>query len=922
MPVSRFAGRTAELATLGDELGEAGRERIRIVFVVGEAGVGKTRLLAEFAATSRATVLVGRGATTTAEVPFSVFVEAIESRLRGLSPHAVAGIVSTRARPLAAVLPSVAAAVPPLATPPARAMIFEAFVDLLRAIAGAGTLVLALDDLHAADPSSWELIGYLARAAPRVRVLVIGAARTDGLAAEAAMGDTLAALRQDGLVTELRLAPLGRDDLRTIASDTLGAARADPDVVAWLHERSRGNALYAVALLEELAFDPSRRVIPLSIRERVRATVRTLGPDARDALELAAVLGGPFSAAAILALMPGAARPLDELVRSGLLIERSGGTSGYEFSHPIVQESVYEGLGLAHRRVLHRRVARDLLGEPLAVRAHHAARGALPGDTDAAALLREAAQEAARQQAHREAIAHLYALLALLARDDAQRADVLDAIAWHASECGDHVTGEDALRELGRLVESDATRHAATKIRLASFLASGSGDLISAEREARGAVDLLRTGGRTRELSAALNELGWIRGQTGDVEAQLLAAREALALAESLDAETAVLHALGSLGHALALSGRSSEARSALERGRALAIARDDRSQIGWHSAVLAEALAYSGHFAEALSFIDSLEAVDDAVLRSRRAMVAWYLGDWPRVLGEARAIRAVAREAPAHSAWVFSLAAVVLCASGSDAESNDYATLAERVYRGRHIYWFSATHEWLQGIAAAMRGRGAEALRSLDSAAAQLERLPAPALLVRVLPDLADVQLQAGATEDARRTVARATALASVLRSPFALAAEAHVRAVIDGSVADLTEAATGWDRINAPHLAARALERAGGASVGPGRLGLLSDAARRYAALGDVRGSERARAELRTSGTPGRRRAQRVGELTAREREIAMLAQRGLSARQMAERLSVSERTVEAHLDHIYAKLGVDSRAALAAVDLAARA
>jgi DNA-binding NarL/FixJ family response regulator len=111
---------------------------------------------------------------------------------------------------------------------------------------------------------------------------------------------------------------------------------------------------------------------------------------------------------------------------------------------------------------------------------------------------------------------------------------------------------------------------------------------------------------------------------------------------------------------------------------------------------------------------------------------------------------------------------------------------------------------------------------------------------------------------------------------------------------------------------LAARALEWAGALAT-RGELDDLTGAASRYAALPAPTLAERVRARLRRRGAVGKRAAQRVGELTPREREVLALAASGLTNRAIAGRLHLSERTVESHLAHIYAKLGVAGRSEL---------
>jgi DNA-binding CsgD family transcriptional regulator len=167
-----------------------------------------------------------------------------------------------------------------------------------------------------------------------------------------------------------------------------------------------------------------------------------------------------------------------------------------------------------------------------------------------------------------------------------------------------------------------------------------------------------------------------------------------------------------------------------------------------------------------------------------------------------------------------------------------------------------------------------------------------------------------AGRTSEARGWADRAAELSATLDTSFAEAASRHASGIASSDVETLRDAAARWDHLGSPVLAARALEWAGALAT-RGELDDLTGAASRYAALPAPALAERVRAVLRQRGPAGRRAAQRVGELTPREREVAALARRGLPTRRIAERLHLSERTVESHLARIYAKLGVSGRA-----------
>ena len=177
------------------------------------------------------------------------------------------------------------------------------------------------------------------------------------------------------------------------------------------------------------------------------------------------------------------------------------------------------------------------------------------------------------------------------------------------------------------------------------------------------------------------------------------------------------------------------------------------------------------------------------------------------------------------------------------------------------------------------------------------------------LLPDLIESLAAADLHTEAERWADRAEQIAGELGTPFAWAAAAHGEGLARGSADALKRAADGYAELGLPFLRARALERLAEEDAA-GRVEALAESARLYAGLPAPRAAERVKDALRSAGGAGRRAAQRVGELTPREREVAALARRGLPTTEIAGRLHLSERTVESHLARIYAKLGVSGR------------
>ena len=927
-----FVGRSDELARLDAELTLAAGGRARAVVVSGEPGVGKTRLCEEFGrrCRHRARSLVGRGSPLAATLAFSAVAEAIESHLRSLAPEAVTALCRGSVSVLAPLLPTVAARFADRDRPVASPLdTLAALGDLLAAMASDQPLVLVVDDVHRADSSTLDLLGYLIRNPLAARVVIVLGCRTEELLGRPDLAESIGALIKDGLASEIRLGPLPEADLATLAERTVGPDVATPELVEWLCDRSRGNPLYASALLEELCVDPTRRAVPASVRDRVRAIISSLPTDGRAVLEAAAVLGSSFEPAALEGLLqPGAAGWLDELSRRGLLTEPNpAGRPSYDFSHPVVQEAVYEGMGAMRRRDLHRRAVEALRDEPAAVRAYHASRGAALGDEAAVDTILEAARDAEARQLHRQAVELLTAALDLVPAKSPRRRQVLDELAWQAGCVGDHLSGVPALRELESLVADDPEARAAAKMRLASLLAWGEGNLGAAEVEAAEAVDLFRQAGLDRRVAAATNELAWIVGARRSVAGQIAGAREALAAADDdADAEV-VLHALGTLGHGLMLSGEVDEGLATMRRGLHLAQQRRDMAQLEWFTAVLVEGLLSVGRITEAVAAVQQFEAEGVApvdLLPSRRAILNWFQGNW-------RAAQRCCREAqalspgppPVHSAWVLGLRGLLETVTGTPAAAATFLAQGDRVYGGRHVYWMSARHDWAVGMTNWLNGDLVSGVARLAAAASQAHVIGAPLIEAEILPDLIEARIAGGELSEAETGAQRLEAIVATQHCAFLEGRAAYGRALVLEAAGKHTEAVNGFDlaagsaaAVGASFFEAQALEHQGGCETGTAAVALLTAAARAYAALPAPAHEARVRSALRDRGPTGRRSARTVGNLTRREHEVLALARTRLTAKEIAVRLHVNERTVETHLAHIYRKLAVSGRHELMSV------
>ena len=941
-----LVGRREELGTLEDALSRADSGEFHVVLLLGEAGVGKSRLARELVGGHREVAgLVAQAHPFAASATFGLWSEAVDPFLRSLSDAEVVELCGGLLDDLASLFHRVAlvrGSVPERDPPVPR--LLQGLAGLLGAVSQRRPLVVVLDDVHFADASSWQALRYFARHLDDARLLVLATSRPAELERHDVAAQVLFELDQDALLTRLHVAPLARAGLRELAEAVIErpAPRA---LVDWLAERSQGNPLFAIGLLRALMDErgdpsaPDLRRLPEGLTERVTAELRRFDAESRVLLELLAVVGRPASLGDLTALTSSSLEAvgplLAELVRSGIVVEQERGSElSFELHHPLVRDAIYQATSGATRRLLHRQAARSLLRAGyLAEAALHFARSAERGDSEAVDVLLDAMRQAERREAFREALALQAELVELLPADDQRWLEVLEAMYARAEWLIDHRAETNApvairaLRAIDGLLEGspDHARRAIVKFRLANFLAWGTGDLEPAEDACRQAHDLfVRARDRPQALLAA-RELAWIKGLRGDLAGM---GADAWAVVEAADAageRFVAMQGLAAAGYSASFRGAFAEAEAAQRRAATIARQDDKAYRLTTVLGGLALGLAMQGRIAEAAAPLEEAKAANPAfresILVELEATVSWIAGDFTGALALAR--DAVAWQAGTTArrravGMAFGALAAVECDEPVEAERLSAQALA--TYGGRDWSYFLPVARWAEALLAWHAGRPGDCVAILRPATARLLEMESRAWAAPALLDLAEAAVAAG-------DAAAATAAAERLRE----VAELVGLPLYDG----LAAAGSAW--------ASLADERAGtwaGEAVELlSTTGCLAFEARAHHVLGcALPAGERAEAvaafetaaamlercgsswrrrrsldALRRLGSTGRRAAAAAlgpGSLTRREREVARLAATGMSAREIAEMLFVGERTVESHLASVYAKLGVKSK------------
>ncbi|MGX2994346.1 helix-turn-helix transcriptional regulator [Streptomyces sp. JNUCC 64] len=366
-----FVGRAAEMAALREALARAEEGEPQALLLGGEAGVGKTRLIEEFARAARdggAVVAIGGCVEIGAEgLPFAPFSTALRV-LRLRVPEQLATAAAGQEEELARLLPELGR------TPGARhgeedmARLFELTVRLLERLAADRTVLVALEDLHWADASTRHLLAYLFRTLCRGRIIVLASYRADDIHRRHPLRPLLAELDRLRTVRRIELDRFSRAEVGAQMAGIL-AAEPDPTLVDEIFDRSDGNPFF----VEELAVAAGEnRCPPLSdsLRDLLLVRVENL-PDHAGRVVRAVAEGGSTVGHALLAAVAGLGE--DDLIEAlrvvvgASILQSTPDGDGYRFRHSLVREAVSDDLLPGERTRLNRRYAEALEAEPALV---------------------------------------------------------------------------------------------------------------------------------------------------------------------------------------------------------------------------------------------------------------------------------------------------------------------------------------------------------------------------------------------------------------------------------------------------------------------------------------------------------------------------------------------------------------------------
>lgn len=827
------------------------------VLVSGEAGVGKTSLVADFVAPHRSAGLVYWGACDPLFTPrpLGPLYEIALQKIPDLP-----GLLNSGANWLAVAM-----------------ALLKSLLD------NPAVTIVVLEDVHWADEATLDLLKYLGRRIEQTHSLLILTYREEDVGGRHPLRETLGNLPTEQTV-RLALEPLSENAVAVLARNAHYSIKG-------IYQATKGNPFFVTEVLRSKG-----EQLPETVRDAVLTRAAQLSEPARAVLELASIIPGPASLWLLESILQPESAAIDSCIEGGFLIPSGNALS---FRHELARLAISGSIFFGRSKELHQKVFQKLRdrksGVPLALLVHHAL-----GAEDEKMILEyapRAAQEASRHGAHREAVRYYQKALScshLLAADEHAR--LLDGLSFEYYLTGQMDLAirsrEDAIvnwREGGWIERSG------DDLRWLSRLHWFQGNKQQAERFAADAIDLLERLPPGQALAMAYSNRSQLFMLAEENEPAIAWGNRALKIAQAIRDDEIIVHALTNIGAAELFSG---EAAGFVKLERALAMAREQEmhdhvarcyANLSSFAVMHRDYGSAGGYLSQGIVYTADRDMDSyNIYLRGWKARMRFEQGAWLEAMGIAEE---VLRLNPGSA--VMALPAVTTLGTlkmrQGDAEAGQWLDQARDMAL--------PTGE-LQRIGPVTAARAEAAWWAGDRG--------------RVLEELSHVQALAHQVSDGWQ-------LGQIVWWTWRAGGEFKVdkriplcfRAMVEG---DWRTAAAEWERIGCPYELAMALsegdqeaqfqalaifERLGAQPAGKA----LREKMRREGVKGLPRGPR----PLTKANPAG---------LTAREMEILALLVDGLSNAEISRQLSISLKTVDHHVSTVLAKLDVHSRLEAAAV------
>ncbi len=456
-----FVGRESELSALtaGLQASQAGHGAF--LLLVGEAGIGKSRLLEEFALRAReqgGEVHFGRCDEDEGAPPYWPWIQIVRSLMNQYSADDVRSLLGGGAAEIAQIVPDLRELLPDLSEPPAlaaeqaRFRFFDSLAQFLTRAARSRSLILMLDDLHRADQPSLLLLRFLVRELHKEPVLILAAGRDAELRADGVRSQIVSEVTRVAETNPLTLPGFSQMEVGSYVTATTGTTIGRAAMES-LHQRTAGNPFFLSQMVQLLEREGKlenpraageRASLPEGIRDAVIRQLDGLPEATRSLLAAAAVIGRDF----VLPLLAAAAdrdpetvlAALEPALKARVVLEASDVLGRYRFAHVLVRDALYEALDASRRAALHRKVGEVLdqlydseLEPRLAEIAYHFLQAVPIGEqARAVQFSTRAARWASEHLAYEEAVHHYRNALHVLSgfkSNEEERCDLLLALA-------------------------------------------------------------------------------------------------------------------------------------------------------------------------------------------------------------------------------------------------------------------------------------------------------------------------------------------------------------------------------------------------------------------------------------------------------------------------------------------------------------
>jgi DNA-binding CsgD family transcriptional regulator len=900
-----IVGRRAELDEIDRLLGAEG-SGASAVLLDGEAGIGKTTVWlsgVEEARRRGLTVLVARPVEVEMSLPFAALGDLLEPVAEPYSSE----LPEQQRRALFHALQRA-----DTAEPVDRLALARAVAELLRVVAAARVLLIAVDDVQWLDAPTEHVLAFAFRRLADSPARLLLARRSDG-SPPAPLGLD----RAPFAVRQVSLQPLDLSELGALLADRLELQLPRPRLLE-LHRACGGNPFYALEIGRMLQRSPDDEGVPVpeSLGELLRGRLDTLSGGARAALLFAAASMQPTSG--LIERATGGTRGLGDAVHAGVL-QLDG--DRIRFSHPLLAAVVYRSAAPWDRRAAHRRLVDAATDRE--ERARHLALATDEPDEATAAELEAAAAHASSRGAPETAATFMERAAALSPAVEESRRR-LAAAADHHIACGDTVRARAMLEQL--VADLPPSPERADLLRQLSDVGDTHAESIALCEQA-----LVEAAGSATVTTAVHLQLATLTAVSGDLIRSTEHTRAAVRFAEEAGDDALVATTIAELCSMLMYLGLPyppEEMDRALELERRLGGIPVYQNPSYRYGTMLANADLPERGRPLLRAGLERLEQTGNAVWQIgplfRLADLELRAGNWGEAARLARRAANIAQNAgiAQEQSIAFMSHGLVQAHLGNIDEARDAAGRALATAEAAGDRGYATRAAGALGFAELSAGDYRAALAHLEPAFAELRRMGVGELSIHhVAQNLVEALVAVGRLDDAEAAIAYVEEKGRPTERSWHAAIAARGRALVAAARGD-TESADAWieralaahERLPQPFELGRTLLAKGTidrrAKRRTAAREALTQALEVFDGLGAALWAERAGSEL--ARIPGRGRA--AGELTETERRVAELVAQGLSNKEVAAALFVSVRAVEANLSKVYAKLGIRSRTQLA--------